>query len=64
MPGKLYAVGIEDMVYIKEVNTSPGKVILSSYNKHYETLEVDARGDLKDGVRIIGRAVWVGRELK
>ncbi|GAB6039021.1 S24 family peptidase [Fundidesulfovibrio butyratiphilus] len=63
-PGKLYAVGVEDMVYIKEVNAEPGKLILSSYNKAYPALEVDARGDLKDGIRIVGRAVWIGRELK
>ena len=64
IPGKLYAVGVEDMVYIKEVNAEPGKLVLSSYNKTYPALEVDARGDLVDGIRIIGRAVWVGRELK
>jgi len=63
-PGKLFAVGVEDMVYIKEVNAEPGKLVLSSYNKAYPALEIDARGDLEDGIRIIGRAVWVGRELK
>jgi len=64
IPGKLYAVGVEDMVYIKEVNAEPGKLVLSSYNKAYCALEIEARGDLQDGIRIIGRAVWVGRELK
>lgn len=64
IPGKLYAVGVEDMVYIKEVNAEPGKLVLSSYNKDYSALELDSRGDLQDGIRIIGRAVWVGRELK
>ena len=63
-PGKLFAVGVEDMVYIKEVNAEPGKLVLSSYNKAYPALEIDARGDLATGIRIIGRAVWVGRELK
>lgn len=63
-PGKLFAVGVEDMVYIKEVNAEPGKLVLSSYNKAYPALEVDARGDLATDIRIIGRAVWVGRELK
>lgn len=63
-PGKLFAVGVEDMVYIKEVNAAPGKLVLSSYNKAYPALEVDARGDLVNGIRIIGKAVWVGRELK
>ena len=64
IPGKLYAVGVEDAVYIKEYNTMPGKMILSSVNTVYAPLEVDTRGDLATGVRIIGRAVWIGRELK
>lgn len=61
--GKVYAVGVEDVVYLKRVNAVPGKIILSSYNPDYPPIEVDARGDLSNGIRIIGRAVWVGREL-
>jgi len=62
-PGLLYAVGVEDLVYLKSVNAEPGKLVLSSYNPDYPPIEVDARGDLSNGIRIIGRAVWVGREL-
>lgn len=62
-PGLLYAVGVEELVYLKAVNAEPGKLILSSYNTDYPPLEIDARGDLSNGIRIIGRAVWVGREL-
>jgi phage repressor protein C with HTH and peptisase S24 domain len=62
--GGLFAVGVEDVVYIKMVDTLPGKIVLKSYNEAaYKPLEIDARGDLADGIRIIGRAVWVGREL-
>lgn len=61
--GGLFAVGVEDVVYIKVVDTLPGKIVLKSYNDAYAPLEIDARGDLADGIRIIGRAVWVGREL-
>lgn len=61
--GKVYAVGVEDVVYLKMVNAAPGKIVLSSYNAVYPPLEIDARGDLSNGIRIIGRAVWVGREL-
>jgi hypothetical protein len=50
-------------VYIKMVDTLPGKIVLKSYNEAYAPLEIDARGDLADGIRIIGRAVWIGREL-
>ncbi|WP_341806074.1 S24 family peptidase [Nitratidesulfovibrio liaohensis] len=62
-PGLLYAVGVEDLVYLKSVNAEPGKLVLSSYNPDYPPIEVGARGDLSNGIRIIGRAVWVGREL-
>jgi phage repressor protein C with HTH and peptisase S24 domain len=61
--GGLYAVGVEDLVYIKMVDTLPGRIILKSFNPAYQPLEIDARGDLADGIRIIGRAVWIGREL-
>lgn len=61
--GCMYAVAVQDLVYLKMVNAEPGKLILSSANPAYAPLEIDARGDLKNGIRIIGKAVWVGREL-
>lgn len=61
--GLMYAVGIEDMVYLKLINATPGKLVMTSHNPAYPPIEVDARGDLMNGIRIIGRAVWVGREL-
>lgn len=63
-PGSLFAVGVEDLVYIKMVDTLPGKIILKSCNDSYAPLEIDTRGDLSDGIRIIGKAVWLGRELR
>jgi len=63
-PGQVYAVGIEDAVYIKVIDFLPGKLVLKSANPAYPPIEVDARQDLADGVRIIGHVIWVGRELK
>jgi phage repressor protein C with HTH and peptisase S24 domain len=60
----MFAVGVEDLVYIKMVDTLPGKIILKSCNDAYPPLEIDARGDLADGIRIVGKAVWLGRELR
>ena len=60
-PGLLYAVGVEDLIYLKTINTKPGKLVLSSYNPAYSPIEVDMRGDLAATVRIIGRVVWLGR---
>lgn len=62
-PGRLFAIAVEDLVYLKKVNAEPGKLVLTSANPAYAPLEIDARGDLHNGIRIIGKAVWVGREL-
>jgi phage repressor protein C with HTH and peptisase S24 domain len=59
----LYAVGVNDEIYIKEVETLPGRrLVLRSLNSRYEPIEVDLRGDLADSVRIIGRLIWWCRE--
>ena len=63
-PGRIYAVSVEDMIYLKIVNAMPGKLILSSANPAYAPIEADTRDQLGDLVHIIGRAVWVGRELE
>ena len=62
-PGQVYAVGVEDMVYLKMIDTLPGKMLLKSYNPAYPPIEVNTNGDLEQGVRIIGHVVWVGREM-
>lgn len=63
-PGQVFAVGIEDLVYLKMVDTLPGKLILRSANPLYQPIEIDTRGDLANGVHIIGHVIWVGRELR
>lgn len=63
MPGRIYAVGVEDMVYLKILNAVPGKLILSSVNPNYPPIEAPTSEHMADLARIIGRAVWVGREL-
>lgn len=63
VPGRIYAVGVEDMVYLKVVNAMPGRLILTSFNSDYAPIEADTGEQLADLVRVIGRAVWVGREL-
>jgi len=41
----------------------PGKLILTSINPDFAPIEADTSEQLGGLVRIIGRAVWVGREL-
>ena len=62
LPGRIYAVGVEDMVYLKRVDAKPGKLILYSDNTAYEPLEIDTRCDMENQARIIGRAIWWCRE--
>ncbi len=62
-PGHIYAVSVEDMVYLKIVDAMPGKIILTSVNPDYAPIEIDISEQMESLVRIIGRAIWVGREL-
>ena len=62
-PGHIYAVGVEDMVYLKQVDARPGQVVLSSVNEKYEPIYIDTLDDSESRIRIIGRAVWTCREL-
>ncbi len=62
-PGHIYAVGVEDMVYLKRVDALPGKIILSSLNPEYSPIEVENTEQMSTLVRIIGRSIWLGREF-
>ncbi len=61
-PGKIYAVGIDQEIVVKRLDKKPGKLVLLSDNRQfYPPLEVT----LDEGVdvRILGRVVWMAREL-
>ncbi len=62
LPGLIYAVVIEDMVYLKIVNAEPGKLLLASANPNFALIEI-VGSELGNSVRILGRAIWIGREL-
>ena len=64
VPGKMYAVGFDECIYLKRIDSLPGKVILKSANPAYPPVELDVRGDLSEHFRVIGRVLWVGREYK
>lgn len=57
----VFAVGVEDSIMIKRIEQQPGKIRLLSDNRDYSPIEI--RGDEFHSFRIIGRIVWVGREL-
>jgi len=57
----VYAFGVDDTVLVKRVEKRPGMVVLLSDNRDYAPIEL--RGQEVEGLRVIGRVVWVGREL-
>ena len=63
-PGRLYAVGFEDAIYIKRIDKLPGKMILHSVNPAYPPVSLDLRGDCAEQFRVIGRVLWSGREYR
>jgi len=62
LAGGLFAVGIEQEVFLKYLLRVPGKLVLKSKNPEYDPIEVDMNGDLAGTVRVIGRVVWSCRE--
>ena len=64
LPGRMYAVGFEESIYLKRIDNLPGKIILKSANPAYPPVELDVRGDLAEQFRVIGRVLWSGREYK
>jgi len=60
--GGLFAIGIDQEVYVKYLDKIPGKLILRSKNPQYTPIEVDMNGEISGSIRIIGRVVWSCRE--
>jgi phage repressor protein C with HTH and peptisase S24 domain len=60
--GGIFAVGIDQEVYVKYLDKVPGKLILRSKNPEHQPIEVDMNGHLSESVRVIGRVVWSCRE--
>lgn len=63
-PGPIFAVGIEDAIYLKRVDLLPGQIILKSVNPDYEPVRIEMGEQTSDLVRIIGQVLWVGRDYK
>ena len=58
-PGKLFAVGFEEYIFVKRLMLEPGNLILRSENKEYKDININLRDeDIADQVRIIGRVIW------
>ncbi len=61
LSGAIYAVGIEDTIMVKRLEKHPAKLVMLSENKNYSPIYL--QGDEIDKVRIIGKVIWICREL-
>ena len=62
MAGAIYAVGVEDTILVKRLEKHPDKLVLSSDNKDFQPIYLEA--DLLSKVRILGRVIWSCREYR
>jgi len=59
VPHTVFAVGVDDGIYVKQLETLPGhRLVLRSFNERYSPIEIDMNGDLADSVRILGKVLW------
>ncbi|MDD6088225.1 MAG: S24 family peptidase [Desulfovibrionaceae bacterium] len=58
-PHTVYAVSVDNGIYIKELENSPGHIlVLRSYNPRYAPMEIDLNGPLAESVKVIGKILW------
>jgi len=62
LAGSIYAVGIDDTIMVERIEKHPGKLVLMSDNKDYETIYL-SQSEM-DSVRIIGKIVWISRDVR
>lgn len=60
--GKIYAVGIDEEIVVKRLDKKPGQLVLVSDNRQfYPPFEVTVAED--SNVRVLGRVIWMAREV-
>jgi len=62
LAGAIYAVGLADTIVVKRLEKRPKELVLLSENRSYPPISF--RGEEMNSVRIIGKVIWVCRELK
>lgn len=62
-PGQIYAVSIGELVYLKRVDAAPGELILKSENPQFEPIRIRTGDADADRVQIIGKCIWLCREI-
>ncbi|MEA3434833.1 MAG: S24 family peptidase [Thermodesulfobacteriota bacterium] len=62
LAGAIYAVGLDDTIVVKRLEKRPKELVLFSENRSYPPISF--RGEEMNSVRIIGKVIWICRELK
>jgi phage repressor protein C with HTH and peptisase S24 domain len=62
LAGAIYAVGVDDTIMVKRLEKHPNKLVLLSDNKDYSPIYL--QGGEINSVRIIGKVIWICRELR
>ena len=60
--GAVYAIGVDDTIMVKRVEKHPNKLVLLSDSKDYTPIYLQS--DELGNVRIIGKVIWICRDLK
>lgn len=58
----IFALGIEDTIMVKRVEKHPNKLVLRSDNRDYAPIYLEGRE--ADQIRILGKVIWVCREIR
>lgn len=61
LAGAIYAVGLADTIVVKRLEKRPKELVLLSENAKYPMMSF--RGEEMNSVRIIGKVIWVCRDL-
>ena len=61
LAGAIYAVGLADTIVVKRLEKRPKELVLLSENERYPLMRF--RDEEMNSVRIIGKVIWVCREL-
>lgn len=62
LAGAIFALGIEDTIMVKRVEKHPQKLVLRSDNRDYAPIYLE--GQDADQVRVLGKVIWVCREIR
>jgi len=62
LAGAIYAVGVEDTIMVKRLEKHPRKLVLLSDNTEYAPIYLT--DEEIESVRIIGKVLWICRELR